>query len=140
VSNEGTLTMDDASSIHHNTSGGLSCCGAGAPGGGIANQGTLTMNDASTVHHNVVMGPSSAQPPDRPGARGGGVHNTGSLTMTGSSRIFGNEARMGENAVPGLGGGVYSASGATLAGVDCGPESGANVSGNAPDDCYVESP
>jgi hypothetical protein len=138
VSNQGTLTMNDSSAVHGNTS--ASCCGPGAPGGGVANEGTLTMNDSSAVHHNLVMGPQTGHPPDQPGARGGGVHNTGSLTMTGSSRIFGNEARLGGSAVPGLGGGVYSASGGTLAGVSCGPGVGANVSDNTPDDCHVESP
>jgi hypothetical protein len=138
VSNQGTLTMDDASSIHHNTS--ASCCGPGAPGGGLDNQGTLTMDDSSTIHHNIVMGPptTDSQPHEPPEARGGGVHNTGSLTITGSGRIFGNEARMGGK--PGLGGGVYNASGGTLAGVRCRPQTGANVSGNTPDDCYFESP
>jgi predicted outer membrane repeat protein len=48
--------------------------------------------------------------------------------MTGASTITGNTA--------GRGGGIYAASGSVLVGVTCGP--GGNVTGNTPDDCYVE--
>jgi len=36
------------------------------------------------------------------------------------------------------GGGLYNASGGTLVGVSCGPQTLANVYGNTPDDCYFE--
>ncbi len=138
VSNAGTLVMNGASSIHDNTTSGCvaTLCGpAGRPGAGVFNTGSLALNDTASIHHNRVFG---AQSPEYPGARGGGVYNEGTVTMTGSSRIHENEAQLGGNGVQGLGGGLFSTSGGTLVGVNCAPQSYANVYGNAPDDCYLE--
>jgi hypothetical protein len=141
VSNTGTLTLNDMSSIHDDWMGGcvsVMCGPAGSPGAGVYNKGVLGLNDASSIHHNRVGGPSQNHPPQYPGARRGGVYNEGTLTMTGSSRITDNEAQNGGNGVPGLGGGLYNASDGSLVGVNCGP--GGNVFGNTPDDCHFESP
>jgi hypothetical protein len=54
--------------------------------------------------------------------------------MTGDSHISANESKTGGNGVAGLGGGIYNASGGVLVGVIC----GGNVSGNTPDDCFIE--
>ena len=59
------------------------------------------------------------------------------LTMSGSSVITGNQAACG-------GGGLAKSSTTrtidTLVGVSCAPETLANIYGNAPDDCLLESP
>jgi hypothetical protein len=129
VGNGGSLTMNGSSSIVSN--------GTYAPyGGGVSNAGTLTMNDASRISENIVIrcvrgtlcGPSVA---------GGGVYNRGTLSMNGTSAISGNLlAGGGPDGTFAQGGGIYNASGGTLTGVVCGP--GGNVSGNTPDDCYIE--
>jgi hypothetical protein len=136
--NEGALTMNDESSIHHNLRAGPSLqCGGGSLGGGVRNMGSLVMNDASSIRDNIASGGCSGPPYL---SRGGGVYNEGTVTMTGASRITGNEA--GAAAVglrePGLGGGLYDASGGILNGVYCAPHTYANVYGNTPDDCYFE--
>jgi hypothetical protein len=131
--NAGSVVMNDASSIHHNIhTGPVTVCGGGLRGGGLRNTGSLVMNDASSIHHNMADGGCSGP---LYVSRGGGVYNEGSLTMTGASRITENEAGSeASQGAPGLGGGIYNASGGLLVGVDC----GANVSGNTPDDCYSE--
>ena len=141
LANSGTLVMNDASSIHHNTiPGDALFCATGA-GGGVRNTGSLRLNDSASIHHNGVSGgcgPRRPPPADR--ARGGGVYNEGSLTMIGASSIHSNAAASTVDGAAGLGGGLYNASGGTLSGVNCGQDTGANVYGNTPDDCYFESP
>jgi hypothetical protein len=138
LSNAGNLVMNDTSSIHHNRiTGGMLGCDTGH-GGGVHNSGSLTLNDSASIHHNVVWGGCGHHAPPYERARGGGVYNSGSLTMTGSSRIHTNEAMTDSHGVAGLGGGLYNASGGTLDGVNCAPQTYANVHGNTPDDCYFE--
>jgi hypothetical protein len=141
LANSGTLVMNDASSIHHNTiPGDALFCATGA-GGGVRNTGSLRLNDSASIHDNGVSGgcgPRRPPPADR--ARGGGVYNEGSLTMTGASSIHSNAVAWTVDGAAGLGGGLYNTSGGTLTGVNCAQETGANVYGNTPDDCYVESP
>jgi hypothetical protein len=60
--------------------------------------------------------------------------------MTGASSIHSNAVAWTVDGAAGLGGGLYNTSGGTLTGVNCAQETGANVYGNTPDDCYVESP
>ena len=140
VTNSGTLVMNDTSSIHHNRiTGGASGCETGQ-GGGVHNSGSLTLNGSASIHDNFVWGGCSYGPPPHDGARGGGVYNSGSLTMTGSSHIYDNEAMTSRNGVQALGGGLYNAGGGTLSGVNCAPHTYANVYGNTPDDCHIESP
>ena len=142
VTNAGTFVMNATSSIHHNRiTGGMSGCGTGQ-GGGVHNTGSLTLNGSASIHHNSVWGGCSysQSPPPYDRARGGGVYNSGSLTMTGASRVYDNEAMTSSNGLGGLGGGLYNASGGTLVGVNCAPQTYANVYGNTPGDCYFESP
>jgi hypothetical protein len=89
-------------------------------GGGVylMRDSTLVMNDSSRIVGNFVSGA-----PER--SLGGGVYNAGTVTMNDASRIRGNTS-----------GGVYNASGGILFGVVCGQ--GGNVTGNTPDDCYIE--
>ena len=137
VRNNGALVMNDASSIHDNWSG-TTYLGPGGAGGGAGafNRGTLVMNEQSSIHHNVAIYSGSS-----PG-KGAGVYNMpgATLTMTGSATLHDNEAQSVPPGLAGLGGGVYNANGGILNGVNCAPQTLANVYGNSPDDCYFESP
>jgi len=149
----GVLTMNDTSSIRGNESwngvgGGLTNAGgevrmndaasisgnsAGGEGGGVmVEQGRFTMNDASSIHGNTTRW-----------SGGGLVLAAGRFFMNDASTISGNVApKVGEATnedggfVGGGGGGGLVLGGGALHGVDCGP--GGNVTGNSPDDCYVE--
>jgi hypothetical protein len=116
--------MNDASSIGGN---------AASYGGGVETwrkTGTFTMNDSSSVTGNTAWE-----------GKGGGVWvGGGTFTMTGSSTITGNTAAErweDEDGTYGGGGGLHH-TGGTLIGVICGPEAGANVTGNTPDDCLFK--
>lgn len=142
VENHGTVTMSDGSSIRDGetyqrgvvNSGSFTMndraalTGLGGVGVDIR-AGMSTMNDGSSIKDNTMV------------CRGGAVELTGgSLVMTGDSSITGNALVVdtdGYSCDVGHGGGIY-VSGGTLVGVACGP--GGNVSGNLPDDCYIESP
>ena len=147
VVNDGTLTMNDFSAIHHNHLG---------DGAGVSNWGTMTMNDSSAIrdntaewggggisNHNGVVAVGAltmndaSSIHDNRGVVGGGVSNLsgGSLTMNDSSSIHDNLAVVADG-TPGQGGGICSWSGDHVVGVTCGP--GGNVYGNTPDDCYLE--
>ena len=149
VVNDGTLTMNDFSAIHHNHLG---------DDAGVSNWGTMTMNDSSAIRDNtaewggggisnhrgvvgagaVTMNDTSSIHGNR-GVVGGGVSNEGfgSLTMNDSSSIHDNRA-VAADGTPGQGGGIWygSSSRDDFVGVTCGP--GGNVYGNTPDDCHVE--
>jgi hypothetical protein len=130
VRNGGSLTMNGSSSIVNN---GF----YGASGGGVYNDGTLTMNDSSSIRDNNSG--RTYKFVGTPHGRGGGVYNRGTVTMNGSSTITGNSVFQGIATLPpGLGGGLYNASGGILVGVNCAPHTLANVYGNTPDDCYFE--
>ena len=114
---DGTLTMNDRSSIFGNKS---------TAGGGVDLYGQLVMNDASSIHDN------------RANEGGGGVAGAGTLTMNDASSIHDNRA-VAADGTPGQGGGIWFTSWGgdpNLVGVTCGP--GGNVCGNTPDDCFFE--
>ena len=130
VENQGSITLNGSSSIRDNHRMKYSSdCPHWCPptprlvGAGVSNKGSLTLNDSSSI-----TGNSAAE-------SGAGVYlweGTGaSLTMTGSSTISGNTTGK-------TGGGVYAGAGSTLTGVSCGPQTYANVYGNAPNDCVIE--
>ena len=137
VYNRGSVTLNGSGSIHDNHLPTPARCGplgseCGPIGGaGVYNDGSLTLNDSSSIFANTV-GEWHAR------SLGGGVYMVDdsspgqpSLTMTGSATISGNAA--GDQ-----GGGVYAGAGSVLTGVSCGSQTGANVYGNSPDDCYTE--
>ncbi len=118
-------------------------------GGGVLNDGRLMMWDTSSISSNssstegggvlagagtaITMGGKSSISGNSGDHFGGGVWiRKGTLTMVGSSSISGNTAT---DANP-HGGGIY-AEYASLVGVACHPDEGANVLGNVPDDCYT---
>jgi peptidoglycan/xylan/chitin deacetylase (PgdA/CDA1 family) len=111
--NAGSVTMNGESSVAANRA---------TRAGGIWNDtsGTLTMTTGSAVRSNVAV------------RYGGGAWSRGTLTMLDDSIISGNIARRYD------GGGIY-VGGGTLSGVLCGPDEGANVRGNAPDQCFIAS-
>ena len=116
---DGTLTMNDRSSIFGNKS---------TAGGGVDLYGQLVMNDASSIHDN------------RANEGGGGVAGYGALTLNDASSIHDNRAVAADGTL-GQGGGIWFWSWSddpNPIGVTCGP--GGNVYGNLPDDCYFESP
>jgi hypothetical protein len=146
VSNWGTLTMNDASTIRNNR-----FTSYGSPyGGGVDNSGVMTMNDSSSIsghravwgggvfigqHGTLTMNDASVISGNRVTNRvgygnpyGGGVAG-GRLVMNDASAIRGNSSAW-------LGGGLDAGSTRFLTGVTCGP--GGNVYGNTPDDCYFE--
>ncbi len=103
----GKVTMSGRSVISGNTA---------EQGGGFSGE-DLTMNDSSSITGNTAT------------YQGGGVFTGGLLTMNDASSITGNTSQI-------QAGGVYAQSWATLVGVTCAPETGANVYGNTPDDCF----
>ena len=137
VANTGHLTLNGSSAIRDNhRAPPLDCygsnCSAPAVGAGVTNTGTVVMNDSSTISGNTLHD-------SRNGSYGGGVHmmrdpslpEPPSLTMTGSATISGNSASD-------KGGGICASADSILSGVNCGPQTLANVYGNTPDDCHVE--
>jgi hypothetical protein len=116
VANEGGFVrLNDEATINDNSA---PCCGGVDTWG----QGTFTMRDSSSIRGNTAdSGP------------GGGVSvRGGTFRMSGTSFISGNTASQS-------GGGLYRVRG-TLTGVSCGPGTYANVYGNSPADCFLESP
>jgi hypothetical protein len=101
LNDDGTLTLEDLSSVHHNgaSAGGGIVNGFNSPltsfarlqdkssvhdnsaanGGGVVNLGTLTMRGAATVHNNTGED-----------IGGGGIANAGSLTMRNTSSVYAN--------------------------------------------------
>ena len=138
-----TLTMNGESAIRGNTS-------VSAGGGGVANEGGIVrLNDEATVNDNTapccggldtwgrgtvtMRDASSIRDNTADSGPGGGVSvRGGTFRMTGTSSISGNTALQS-------GGGLIRTRG-TLTGVSCGPNTYANVYGNSPDDCFLESP
>jgi hypothetical protein len=89
ISNQGTVTLNGASSIHDNI--------AASGGGGIYNNagGTVTLNGTSSIYDNTA------------GTRGGGIINEGgTVTLNGTSSIHDNSAAVG--------GGIYNNDGGTV--------------------------
>jgi hypothetical protein len=136
VRNSGTLVLNGSSSIRENRivvlPCGSYCLHDPLRGAGVFNTGVVVLNDSSSITGNKVEAFGY-------GSHGGGVYmvrdpslpEPPSLTMTGSATISGNSA--GDQ-----GGGVYVGLGSVLDGVMCGSQTGGNVYGNTPDDCYVE--
>jgi hypothetical protein len=113
VSNLGIVVLRDRSRISDNT--------AHVSGGGVVNGGELTLHDGSSISGNRVLlggGPYS------PNGVGGGV--SGPVSLHDHSVVTENFAESG-------GGGVYSRPGRYI----CAPAEGANIYGNAPDDCLA---
>jgi hypothetical protein len=134
IYNSGTLIMNDASRVAHNT--------ASSTAGGIYNNGgSITLNGSSTVtgntsarggggvtmrHGTLVMNDSSQITGNTAVTNGGGVtiRNGSALTMNGLSSIMGNRMDFDDDGL-GAGGGVYCRLG-TITGV----VKGGNVNDN----------
>ena len=127
-----TLTMNDSSSISRNVSSN--------DAGGVTLGGALTMNDSSSITGNSLAVDDLCW-----FAAGVSVTNTWgpsrpvSLTMTGSSVIRDNHAPCSAG---GISNGVIRPDGlvipgGTISGVNCAPQTYANVYGNTPDDCRL---
>jgi hypothetical protein len=82
IFNEGTLVMNDTSSIWGNEA-----VIDYADGGGIANFGRVTLNDRSSVRGNVAGDDSGGET-----SGGGGILNGGTLVMRNHSTVRGNTA------------------------------------------------
>jgi hypothetical protein len=157
---EGQLTLNDGASIRGNTAtrsgGGVSSSQAGLTlndsstirdnvarlaGGGVDDgtsrydyySGGVTLNDTSSITGNRALAPDSCCTPGCGGPRGraGGVRIAAgaTLTMTGASAITDNHAACAAGGLSSFG---------TLVGVSCAPATPGNVTGNTPDDCYIE--
>ena len=139
--------MSGSSSIRDNT--------GNCAGGGVLNWGArLTMSGSSSITGNTASERSDVSCDWAGGPRGGGVylrfdkHAPTILTMRDSAVITGNTVSCGDyrgcdgddwgNPLPLHGGGIYAEGKVSLDGVSCGTQTGANVYGNTPDDCYLE--
>jgi hypothetical protein len=134
---DGSIRLEDSSAIKSNVTR--------IDGGGIRTEGAdIVLLDNSSITGNLVAGDSD----------GGGIYaDFEHITMLGSSTIAGNEARYGggirtqgrlemsatasitANTARLDNGGIDGGPGYEPVGVVCAPEVGANVFGNAPDDC-----
>jgi len=133
----GTLTLNDRSRISGNTARG--------EGGGVyAQGGKVRLRDHSRIDGNTVLtrrGSGTGGPAGRGGVGGGVYHATrsiygeaGAVVLKGASSITGNSAEVN-------GGGIaFFGEDAALNVLTCAPNDGANVLGNAPDDCLAMAP
>jgi len=168
VSNYGTLTLNDHSRISGNTSRGIGGGRGGGvynysstltlhdrsrisgntargEGGGVYTQdGNVQLRDHSRISGNTVLlrrGRGTGGPAGRGGVGGGVYHarratyrETGGVVLRGAGSITGNIAEVN-------GGGIaFFGEDAAFNVVTCAPNDGANVLGNAPDDCFAMAP